>query len=164
MEHTLNIICYSLKFKFNTTSSIFPQALTIAEIESGRRRCLESLHLLSELKVSLGAVGLLKAPGELTPWAAGSEMSPSGCLSPCTGPLPTSWLFEGSTSFHLLESKLGMGTSATEVRNNTSTMCKNTDVLTLISYKIKEPNFTIQETDVLFAVISKIKCDWSSAP
>lgn len=24
MEHTLNIICYSLKFKFNITSGIFP--------------------------------------------------------------------------------------------------------------------------------------------
>lgn len=72
--------------------------------------------------------------------------------------------FEGSTSFHLLKSKLGMGTSATEVRNNTSTMCKNTDVLTLISYKIKEPNFTIQKTDLLFAVISKIKCGWNPAP
>lgn len=35
-------------------------------------------------------------------------------------------------------------------------MCKNTDIVTLISYKIKEPNFTIQKTDVLFAVISKI--------
>lgn len=90
-------------------------------------------------------------------------MGPSGCLSPFTGPLLTSWLFEGSTSSHLLKSKLGMGTSVVKVRNNTNMMCKNTDVLTLISYKIKEPNFTIQKTDVLFAVISKIKCDWSSA-
>ena len=36
-------------------------------------------------------------------------------------------------------------------------ICKNTDVFTLISYKIKEPNFTLQKTNVLIAVIREIK-------
>lgn len=36
--------------------------------------------------------------------------------------------------------------------------------LTLISYKIKEPNFTIQKINVLIAAISEIKCDLIPAP
>lgn len=36
-------------------------------------------------------------------------------------------------------------------------ICKNTDIFTLISYKFKEPDFTLQKTNVLMAVIREIK-------
>lgn len=43
-------------------------------------------------------------------------------------------------------------------------MCKNIDILTLISYKNQEAKFDYRKTSVLIAVISKIKCHVRSAP
>lgn len=57
-----------------------------------------------------------------------------------------------------------MGDKCSQGKKEMQAQCAKTDIFTLISYKIKEASFTVQETNVLIAVISKIKCDLSSAP